>query len=433
MDETKCTLCLAPYLTDEVNMVCKTCEEDSEYFKTFSNCDNCWLGENQEVQCPKKYSLSTEIQELKSDAIELDLIISPSLVEVLQEEEIKTIDFKNIFSLSDPITSQNIEVTEGKLKSSNAASTTISMSISLDEKMTEMDLSLKTDQDFLIIFESNPKTTPDKKFIYLTKNEIKIKVIPAEERVEPEGAAKLAAGATSIDDSIISSLVAVDPTGTTVKASQMLNVVNKFLFLDIKYGKEMKPYLEACAKIEKGQRIRDDDERISNGYKQKFSQYGIALRFEGDLRLNTIIYLCSWILKIVEVVVMRIIKKKNKIPKSRVCRFLFSALRKIKFTIFCSYSPKIVFFGTRTLLHMKLTRDTAIDKLIVVVVFMLMFYDFVYLFDNIRLIMMYGIENEEKPEKNKEKEDVQDISESRLDIMRGKQDNGNVSELVNLI
>lgn len=337
----------------------------------------------------------------------------------LTKEEIDYLDFASIFKLvgfeNENDSGSSVEIKDTRVDHGEGQEqTTIILIFDENISSTRMKVSLNTDQEKLTIFEKEPKVRKDEKYTFILQNEKEINLLESqktEERVEPAGVTFAAAESLAVDDSIMGGLILVDPTGTTIKASQMMKVLNKFIFLDIEYGKEMKPFLEQCAKIEKIARQKED-QIDSKKFTQKFSRYEIGLRLKGDVLINTVIYLFSWIFKIIELVMLSTWKDKTKMP-SKIVKIILKISRKLKFVLFCSYSPKIIFFGTRVLFHSKTSSNHLAQKLVVMIALLLVTLDFYLVFNNMKMILKFGIDTK-KPENEDDKDNK--MNESQLNL-----------------
>lgn len=333
--------------------------------------------------------------------------ITPSLKTTLTEEEIKNIDFKNIFEITRTSINRRILTTETKTRIFPKEN---NFNFTLEEKTTlllkfepediqpnttlKITLNMTTTPNFTIIKETTPYIRKDPKFTYLNNNTIEIEILTeekpeekTEEKKEIPGGEKTIAQISNVDPSIMTVLSSLDTSGMLIKSSQLLKVFNRFIFLDINYQKNLKPFLENCAKLDGKKNLKDEEIRIESGYREKFDYYGIDLNINGALYLNLIVYICSWILKLPIFYFTYKAKQTRKMPNKFIFR-LVDILRKIKFSIFCSYAPNIVFFGIRILNHRKLDiGENFFEKNLIRISLILLSVDFIKIFLNMIVIM----------------------------------------------
>lgn len=265
--------------------------------------------------------------------------------------------------------------------------------------------------------------------ISLTKNTIVENLINRTEKIkiegklktefiEPKGLPEIASEASSQDVWITATLLTLDPSGILVRLSQYVSLVKRFIFLKINFGNTLTFLLEKSADVKKivpKNRIRRLLGRyfeIQNGSKGKFDIYFIGLEFEKKLMWYSIGYLASWILVIIEFVVLRRIEKQKKISKGN--RYFLAGIRKIKLTTFWICSPIISFLGMRVLLHRK---GHFVAKGVLMVCIMLIIFDFILIYKNIEKLIKFQKLKEIRKKKLDDGEKKENLNKVRpLDI-----------------
>lgn len=151
-----------------------------------------------------------------------------------------------------------------------------------------------------------------------------------------------------------------------------MKTLNRFVFLNIGYGEKLKPFLETCAKIDPERKFSLEEIKKFEDYKGKFKVYGVSREFEGENMVKSFIYIGTWLLKIPEFFLKKKIiqlKKKGVEPKKMVSLGL-KIIRKIKFSMFCSFLPDLAFFGTRILLYINLNALTTLIRALLLLIFL---------------------------------------------------------------
>lgn len=97
-EENKCVEECSKDETFNLARECIKCDLNSEYYKIFGECYQC-SGENGECPEPFEYFMKNNEEEFNIEKGELELEIIPDLLSLISIEEIKSINFKEIFQL----------------------------------------------------------------------------------------------------------------------------------------------------------------------------------------------------------------------------------------------------------------------------------------------------------------------------------------------
>ena len=114
--------------------------------------------------------------------------------------------------------------------------------------------------------------------------------------------------------SVITLLMAVDPTGTLLKFAQILKIINKIRFFNINFGSKLGSFLKAVGDIFKflGPQDQRMDVEAAVGYRGALSKNYVDLQFGLIFPEKIPIYLLSWILLSTFMIIR---KKKYELPK----------------------------------------------------------------------------------------------------------------------
>lgn len=229
---------------------------------------------------------------------------------------------------------------------------------------------------------------------------------------EVKGIQKFTSDVSNPNPGISGGLIIIDPTGAMIKLSQYISFVKRFIFLNIDYGEKLTPILENIARVKKieprNRRILDGEYfEIQKSSKGKFDQYFVSLNFDGKLAWNSLLYFISWSLKFFEFLILRKIKKDQKISKG--IKNLLYCVRKLKFSIFGFSSTNIVFFGLRIFLHRK---GYIFVKLFLIVCMILILFDLISIYKNIEYILAFRKYQANQEKKNEQKKE--NLREKRI-------------------
>lgn len=214
---------------------------------------------------------------------------------------------------------------------------------------------------------------------------------------------------------LLSALLSADQSGATLKFSQISKLISRLRMLDLNFGKVFGKFLDQLGKAFDGESSSKSDEEnlkfyrnrlkmlelYGKGQKGKFKRYGVNLFLlgtmqsdwessmvkegekkyiknkskngkrrqlaeesgeEGGFSFSNFakeakywIYLLSWIIKIVLLGLISEIRKQKTIPSEKFIKIV-QILKRVHFLVFNLVIIDIIFVGTRTLMHTRITK-----------------------------------------------------------------------------
>jgi len=116
-----------------------------------------------------------------------------------------------------------------------------------------------------------------------------------------------AGGHTLGSQAAVSSLIALDPTGTFFRFTKILQIVNKLYFININYGKRLDVFLwgiHSTPQNKDSPKTREANARI---YRGKLTYQIQALDMVEATKVNTVFYMCSWALLAMRYLLMKLV------------------------------------------------------------------------------------------------------------------------------
>lgn len=384
---------------DEGNF-CVDCE--SEYFENFGNCFQCV--KKQELECVEPYNFEfIDDEEINFEKGVVEILITPSLFEKFQEDDVKKINFSENFEI-EILNEKNKKILDVDIintigEKDEKLKTVLKFNITTEEIILNSETAkyLKiTSKKNTTLLKSQEDTRQDPDFAYIKPQSLK-KILKfssknSDSLLSQNSIISVSGKTTNPNEAILIGIIIADPTGMMIKASQIMEVVNRYVFLNIEFTGKLKEFLEICAKVEK---IDENDEKFKND-RGKFGVYFTPDRLEGRILIICLGYLASWILKFFEKKIVEKLKKKNYLEVGKWEILLLKLLRKVKLSIFISLLPEILFFGLKIFIYSKLNIASFVDRVILLVVFILLGFDFYLIFKNIKKILKFPDE-EMKP------------------------------------
>ena len=205
---------------------------------------------------------------------------------------------------------------------------------------------------------------------------------------------------TTLGLGILFALASEDKGGIILKFNQFLTLLKKVKMVNIFFGKSLGAFIELVSgeknrkesalekhnssqskrrtlevSIDENQRHTIDQE--SNASHGKLDLYQQTIFFEGAFMIKSVVYIFSWILKLVGIVLMAMMKKKKQVSSGKL-KFL-KYQRKIHQTAMMVAAMDILFFGTRIILHRKISTLAILIKGLALLNITLLFIDFLTL------------------------------------------------------
>ena len=230
----------------------------------------------------------------------------------------------------------------------------------------------------------DPKGTDPSHIYYLTKKTTKIEVeVFKLDNKNLEGARRAVGSITSTANQVTSpttlglslafTILSDDPDNVFLMMNQFLTLIKRIKLVGIFFGGSLETFIELVGAGNKrkpteatGQGTEPGRRRLeislaenerpfiddqSNASHNKLDLYEQSIFFEGPFMIKTIIYLVSWVFKVVGVILLRNMIKKGEVTKGKIKFLKFQ--RKIHHMLLMASMMDTYFFCPRILLHRK--------------------------------------------------------------------------------
>ena len=415
ISSTQCSRCLRTkeYLYQDLftcSLVCPEKEYGNDQSKRCLSCpDNCSLCNRDGcVECDPNYYLKTrkcrfadlvnyvarQVYDTQSNStftIELILEEQPELtIETYREFEKNMVKYEDKFNfeLGDKTQNNNsltFEVEKGMRQNQFLARISLGSldGISIGDKIQ---ISIQSFSQPL-----DPELTDKSRLFSLIQKSLQISLEVYKLRNEP-----LSSTSQSVADityrahniafpataglAIAFSIFSQDSDGTFLKFNQFLTLLKRIKLVNIFFGRSLEAFIEHVSgdvtkkntslteenqpknrllevSIEEDQ--KDSIEQESNASHGKLDLYQKTLFFEGLFMIKSLVFDISWVLKIIGLLFLKDMKKKQKVEKWKV-RYL-KYQRKVHHTVMMMGAMDMLFFGTRIVLH---RRNTVVGVLV---------------------------------------------------------------------
>ena len=147
-------------------------------------------------------------------------------------------------------------------------------------------------------------------------------------------------------------MVGVDPYGLIIAFSQIPKMISYLRFFNIYYGEMLENFLVEIGKATDSKKVKNTNEMVANqvGYRSKLTIYDRPIVFIEVYYSRAILFMVSWVLKLIANLLMARSKAKKMINK-QVFFFIFFQ-RKIHFVLFCLALLDGPHLASRTIVHM---------------------------------------------------------------------------------
>ena len=212
-------------------------------------------------------------------------------------------------------------------------------------------------------------------------------------------AAEFTSSANSISSSasmglgIILSLFSADPDGSFLKFNQFLTLLKRLKLIGMYFGGSLQDFIELISgekperetnprrrqlELSIKENQKNNIEENSSGSHSKLDTFHQIVFFEGIFMGKSLVFLFSWVFKILGRVLLWKMKRIQKVEKGKL-KFL-KYQRKVHFTVLMVVTMDILFFGTRILLHRKNEFWGIVVKVVTGLSFILLTIDLIEVF-----------------------------------------------------
>lgn len=159
------------------------------------------------------------------------------------------------------------------------------------------------------------------------------------------------AGISSDFIQIVLSMVGYDPAGILFKFSQMTKILTRFRLLNINFGNLLDKYFHFSSRLSDPNTKKTPSELLAHSKQSygKLTSRSLALSVFDRFLLNTVLYLVTWLAKIVADILLKISTRERKI-KVWHCNFV-NYSQKAHLMLFNITALDVLVFCTRTIFH----------------------------------------------------------------------------------
>ena len=157
-----------------------------------------------------------------------------------------------------------------------------------------------------------------------------------------------------------------DPDGSFLKFNQFLTFLRRLKLIGIYFGDSLQDFIELVAgerpslesshssknrslELSLRENQKDKIREYSAGWHSKLDTYQETVFFEGPYMLKTVVYLFSWLLKLLGITLLKGMKSTQRVVIWKL-KFL-KYQRRVHFAVFMGATMDILFYGVRIVLH----------------------------------------------------------------------------------
>lgn len=195
---------------------------------------------------------------------------------------------------------------------------------------------------------------------------------------------------------VLSTLVIFfDPGTMLLRLSQLIKLANRFVFINMNFGKKLTGFLESIAGVQEESPNKEQPSNrllLENNSKGKLTKYTVSTKLNGSLVYKIAAYFLIWVIRALKFLIKiskNFFSKKPQIKNTKKWKnILWQIFDKMQIAVLTSIPVDIIFYGGRILLYKEDNSALPkLDQIVIIACFLLILFDLHSVLTNIEKLV----------------------------------------------